>query len=66
MQMRTELEEQRCGVMKPSVARQLNNKITSLESELEQLRSAKKVKDLEKKIGVSRWQALCNLVISSC
>ena len=38
--------------MKPSVARKLNEKIRALESELEQLRSNKKVKELEKKVQV--------------
>jgi len=38
--------------MKPSVARKLNEKIRGLETELEQLRSNKKVKELEKKVQV--------------
>jgi hypothetical protein len=38
--------------MKPSVARKLNEKIRALESELEELRSNKKVKELEKKVQV--------------
>eukprot|EP00775_Hariotina_reticulata_P002473 gene2473-2776_t len=36
--------------MKPSVARKLNEKIRGLEAELEQLRTNKKVKELEKKV----------------
>jgi hypothetical protein len=39
--------------MKPSVARKLNEKIRALEAELDQLRSNKKVKELEKKVTVS-------------
>jgi len=39
--------------MKPSVARKLNEKIRDLEAELEQLRTNKKVKELEKKVHVS-------------
>lgn len=38
--------------MKPSVARKLNEKIRALEAEVEQLRSNKKVKELEKKVQV--------------
>jgi hypothetical protein len=38
--------------MKPSVARKLNEKIRALEAELEELRSNKKVKELEKKVQV--------------
>lgn len=38
--------------MKPSVARKLNEKIRGLEAELEELRSNKKVKELEKKVQV--------------
>lgn len=41
--------------MKPSVARKLNEKIRGLEAELEELRSNKKVKELEKKVQVSSW-----------
>lgn len=42
--------------MKPSVARKLNEKIRGLESELEELRSNKKVKELEKKVQVCMWR----------
>jgi hypothetical protein len=38
--------------MKPSVARKLNEKIRALESELEELRSNKRVKELERKVQV--------------
>jgi hypothetical protein len=61
--------------MRPSVARKLNEKIRGLEGELEQLRTNKKVKDLEKKVQVSAavavctphltWQLLCAVVASS-
>lgn len=38
--------------MKPSVARKLNEKIRALEAELEELRSNKRVKELERKVQV--------------
>lgn len=38
--------------MKPSVARKLNEKIRQLEAELEELRTARKVKELERKVQV--------------
>jgi predicted metalloprotease len=50
--MRVELEEARVGMTKPSVARQLNQKITALEGEVETLRGAKKVNEMERKIAV--------------
>lgn len=43
--------------MRPSVARKLNEKIRGLEAELEQLRTNKKVKELEKKVQVgANWR----------
>lgn len=38
--------------MKPSVARKLNERIRSLETEVEQLRSNRKVQEMEKKVQV--------------
>lgn len=45
-QMRDEMH------LKPSVAKKLNEKIRSLESEVEELRTLNKVQELEKKVQV--------------
>jgi len=45
-------------ILKPSVARKLNEKITLLEGELEELRSNKRVRELQRKVQVGsghRW-----------
>jgi hypothetical protein len=50
--------------MRPSVARKLNEKIRGLEGELEQLRTNKKVKDLEKKVQVRAGHQLFVMFVS--
>lgn len=53
------------ALMKPSVARKLNERIRSLEGELELLRSNKKVSELEKKVQVgplNYWLCLRALI----
>ena len=47
--------------MKPSVARKLNERIRALEAELEELRSNRKVQELERKLHVSERRGALRL-----